>query len=308
MRHLSYWTVQAGAEQHFATQFASSGYLTNASLYQYTAGAFYPDQPVSVLISPEQDVNNQMDYALSDGIVVTNFPKGKNSFEATFGNVQDTDASLVQVNFKHFRNKYVILRNRTFLQFTTWAEGDLAAMAFLFQADFIPFKGAQFKERYTVISFEPDRDYERGYPFPLDMEDVTATITMVLTAGSGVLDIMLFSKASELNPDTFQNFSDDVSGDVFHETHVDAQEIAAAQNQLAMIPFSSTIGASTVVVDVGTVSQGDHIGFDWYHGQSLAGTMHVLFSGKVRKQYYSRGSRVVLSPHIHNSTKQGLLT
>ncbi len=274
-----------------STEFPCSGYLTNISVHSTgpSGAADFPQYFVWTTDDP-----NLATHLLT--VAGTNGITGSSKNSIVMQNVRQTSSEGTKFtwNFQHFGKKYIRITNRDMLNFIFKSQG-ADSITLIFQADFIPFKNAHWKQVYTHdASLGTSENWGDAMEMMVDLTDCqVAIVAKIATAEEGVMVVKLIHENTDSG-----SFADGV-GDVHDVSPFSDDGVSSAQNLGAIIPFSGSMGSSNSVLHLGTVTAGQLLVWDFISG-TLSGASEVYFivTGKVNNEYYSRGSRFNVSPSL----------
>jgi len=278
-----------GTAEVESAQMPCSGYLTNMSLIASRITS--PEAPIYFSVSPEMD-NDLVDHFAITDLEFDQGYRAQNGITAVISSHEDMSNLNYEHEFMHFGSRYLKVHRRSYLNFMIRSQQVLDG-TFFFEADFIPFKGALFKQRWNDSEVSASKDYDTHYFCPIKLEDVTVTMIAVVTAGSALLNIRHVPAISEPRSQGSASSISDEGGDQVDSDSFSEDGVYSAQNELATIPFSINAGAQVFKIKVGKMYQGDRIGFDWDQITSMAGTIIFFVEGRVGKQYYDKSSNFV---------------
>ncbi len=290
------WIINIGVSsttEIASVEFPCAGYLTNMSLLVEPSGN--GDFPSYVYFGT--DDTDSVDHLLT--VAGTNGVKGSNQnsivFELMLG--RDVDGTSYDWLFQHFGSKYIRLVNRAMLNFLFRSQGADSPLIIL-EADFIPFKGAQWKQVYSVETDMGDTgsDWEAGFEFATDLDGCQVTVVATIASGEeGIMTCKIVDPSPLLKSSLGQN-----RGDVQDSTPFDGEGIHNAQNLAAMIPLSGSMGAAAPVLGLGNITGGQLFTWDFMSPETLttASELFFIITGKVGKEYYSTANMFILSPGV----------
>lgn len=273
---------------HFNIAMPSAGYMTNARIHGYNLVS--GDAPLDIIISPDMDIRRENDEDWVSETFVTG-SVGTNAFQVTLSRMEREDETSVPNIYAHWGNKRVTMLKRSTLVVAYQSQAAMSNTIFFFTADFIPFEGASFRQKWTDVNLTESRDYASIYAFPVDLKDCKVTLISSLTVGAGVMDIRLMSHNTPFDDMGILDDIQNTGGSVLDVNSIDVEGVTNYQNSIALIPLSATRGAETNMIHVGDVYQDDRIGFDWEIQAAITGVVHFLISGKIGKKYYSKGGK-----------------
>lgn len=288
------WLAQIESTTETASvEFPCSGYLTNMSvLVTISDGA--QDAP-SHMIWSTQDTNLVTHLVTAGG---AGSIRGSNHNAVAFTNhrSQDLDSSIYKWNFQHFGSKYIRIVNRAMLNFVYISEGADEQFVW-FTGDFIPFKGAHWKQVYVHIGSElaTGADWDDALMFGVDLKNCQVAITaQVATGEGGIIIIKLMNTDDEFDGG---DFATGTKGDIQDNDSFNTSGLYSAQNLGAIVPFSASVGSQSTVLNLGNVTAGQVLTWDLVaDGFTDNSKLYFVITGQVNSEYYSKSNKFVYSP------------
>ncbi len=299
LRFMMIVRINSSLVESNSTQFPCAGYLTNISVLSSLPGA--GDWPQwLVLTTDDIDI---VDHLLQTA--GTNGLRGSNKNSVIFENYQSEDALGTHYiwNYQHFGKTYIRLVNRAVLNMIWKSEGtDLAKI--VISADFIPFKGASWKQIYvmeTELADPAAANFSRGIEFGVDLDNCQiAVIATIAGQEAGILVCRVIDPSSE----TVSTMV--TEGDQIDSTPYNQEGIHSAQNEVGIIPLTGTGGGVSPVMSLGNVKAGQLFVWDFMTGESITAASDIMFviTGKVGKEYYSKSNAFILDPITFNMNSE----
>ncbi len=204
--------------------------------------------------------------------------------------------------FQHFGNKRLYIGERGLLN-TICVAAQAMDISITMEADFIPMKGAGFKQIWRDDGLLASENYADGWNCPTDLENATITVMSSLTAGDGLLNVKLFPISSAMHDDAKTNITG-VGGNILEDAFMDNVTTENARNT-SLLPLSSTSGSQTFTIPIGELKQGDFLGYDVDVFNALTGNVFFVVEGNVKNQHFSKESRWHMNPTILDISQIG---
>ncbi len=288
------WLIRVTTAEEWATSmFPCAGYITNMSIIS-TVPSGPADYPAYFIFTTD-DINS-IDYLVTTG--GTNSIRGSKSNSVVFENVKNyVNNDTFTFNYQHFGSKYIRLVNRAGLNFIYTAQG--ADSIFMwFTADFIPFKGALWKQIYVHDQTVSTGDnFQQSIQFPVDLDDCNVGITASIAASEGGIMVVELLNRGDDPTSTFAV----EKGDIMDNTPLTDTGLQSAQNIGGIIPFSGSMGSAGSSMSLGNVKSSQQLTWDFItENLTSASKIYFTITGNVGKQYFSKGNKYLMAAGLFN--------
>jgi len=293
MKFILFVSEIAETAESFSIEFPCAGYLTNMSVL--TTGTDVNDHPVMVTLTT-QDIDLKDEWAFSNQVW---YDRGKNQNGVVIQPIYSENISATNYSFyfEHFGKSYIRITDRATLNYYFTAS-TATNFTMMFTGDFVPFKNAIWKQVYVNSDFAATESYGHGFSFPIDINNCSVTLVTTVLTGDGTMSIKLWNPQGKVNPTLVV-----ADSDISTITEFESDGLYNKQSLQAIIPFSHERGAQSPTVRCGNVKAGTLFVWDFIGTPDMTGTMHMIITGRVGKQSYSRDNKFVYSPNTLNFTE-----
>ena len=291
MRHVALWSlVSSNASDVASAELPSTGYFTNISMLYL--GELEGDDPVTVHMGTDIDPDMYLEVDVFGGSDTWLLKGNKNTLSTTFTKMENITGSAYRVFYRHFGSASIAAHRYDFMTYIVQSDEVLANDFVIIEADFIPHKGALFRQELSDTDWSIS-DYEESWICPVKLSNVQIIFTIVVTAGSGIWDLIVLPKKVD---QVLHSMT--ATGDIV-DNSPESNILESAQNRVATIPLHVSMGSQSIVVPIPNgLNKGDAITFDLRNASGLTGFNIMLIQGNVDKRYYSKSSRYMMSPEI----------